>query len=94
LLLAAGAARAIVQGRRREQAAAVLGAVTLFSLARLPSGNLWDAMLDPLLWAWALVAVLLAAVRAVRRASSAAAARAPEPALQAAGAEPFSPIKE
>ncbi len=99
LLLAAGAAWAIVQGRRREQAAAVLGAVGLFSLARLPSGNLWDALLDPLLWAWALATLPLAALRAVRRARagrapSAAPVRAPEPALQAAGAEPFSPIKE
>jgi hypothetical protein len=27
-----------------------LGVLTLFALTRLPSGNLWDALLDPWLW--------------------------------------------
>jgi hypothetical protein len=27
----------------------------VFMLARLPTGNLWDAVLDPVLWAWAVV---------------------------------------
>jgi hypothetical protein len=43
--------------------AALLTGVLLFSLLRLPSGNLWDALLDPLLWAWALGSVLVAAKR-------------------------------
>jgi hypothetical protein len=40
--------------------AAMLTAALLFSLLRLPSGNLWDALLDPLLWAWALGSVVAA----------------------------------
>jgi len=96
LLLAGACAWCIVQGRRREQAAALLGALALFSLARLPSGNLWDAVLDPLLWGWALVTLVVAGVRRVvrRQAPLAAPVVAPEPALQAAGAESYSPIKE
>jgi hypothetical protein len=43
--------------------AALLTAVLLFSLLRLPSGNLWDALLDPLLWAWALGSVIFAGMR-------------------------------
>jgi hypothetical protein len=43
--------------------AALLTSVLLFSLLRLPSGNLWDALLDPLLWAWAVGSVILAGVR-------------------------------
>ena len=43
--------------------AALLSAVLLFSLLRLPTGNLWDALLDPLLWAWALVSAIAAARR-------------------------------
>lgn len=83
VLLAAACALAAVRGRGRTQACAILGAVLLFSLARLPSGNLWDALLDPLLWGWSLVSLGAAAVRALLS----RAARA-EP------AEPFSPIKE
>jgi len=99
VLLAAACAFAIARGRAREQSAALLGACALFSLARLPSGNLWDAVLDPLLWAWALGTLLLAALRRLRRArrslpQAEAPVVAPEPALQALGAEPFSPIKE
>jgi hypothetical protein len=63
---------------------AVLGALLLFSIARLPSGNLWDALLDPLLWGWSLVSLGAAALRSLRRTPRAA----------ATGAEPFSPIKE
>lgn len=99
LLLAGGCAYAIARAWRREQAAALLGACALFSLARLPSGNLWDAVLDPLLWAWSLAALVVAGARRLRRAQQARTAPkapvlAPEPVLQAAGAEPFSPIKE
>lgn len=38
-------------------------ALLLFAMTRLPSGNLWDALLDPITWA-ALHLVLLARVRA------------------------------
>lgn len=54
LLLAALCTAAIFAGRARAPAAALLGALLLFAVARLPTGNLWDALLDPLLWGWAL----------------------------------------
>ncbi len=85
VLLAGAGALAALRGQARPQAWALLGALLLFSLARLPSGNLWDVLLDPLLWGWALVSLGAGAVRALLS----RAARA-----QAAGAELFSPIKE
>ncbi len=54
---------AIVQGRSRPQYFAALGALTLFTLLRLPTGNLWDALLDPLLWIWALYSLAARARR-------------------------------
>jgi len=60
---AAACALAIMRGQAVGTAAALLTGVLLFSLLRLPSGNLWDALLDPLLWAWAVVSVAFAAVR-------------------------------
>jgi hypothetical protein len=42
----------------RPSALALTIALSLFTLLRLPSGNLWDALLDPLLWAWACAAVI------------------------------------
>lgn len=81
VLLAAGCALAAVRGRGRTQACAMLGALLLFSLARLPSGNLWDALLDPLLWGWSLVSLGAAALRAL-------------PSRRAQAVESFSPIKE
>jgi hypothetical protein len=100
MLLAIACAAGIVRGRSRPQACAALGALLLFSLARLPTGNLWDALLDPLLWGWALVSLGVAAPRALmrRRARLRLAPAEPGlqelPALRSAGAEPFSPIKE
>lgn len=100
MLLALACLAAVVRGRGRSQACAALGALLLFSLARLPTGNLWDALLDPLLWGWALLTLGAAALRALlrRRAPAQSAQPAPEqqqlPALRSAGAEPFSPIKE
>lgn len=91
VLLALGCALALVQGRARPQAWAVLGAVALFSLARLPTGNLWDALLDPLLWFWAAASTVAAAVRALLRKASRTRAA---PLAAAPGAESFSPIKE
>lgn len=89
-----------MRGRNRAQAGAALAAVLLFSLARLPTGNLWDALLDPLLWGWALATLGAAALRMrARRARPGQHAQAEPgqqelPALRTAGAEPFSPIKE
>jgi hypothetical protein len=85
---AAACAVAIVRRRASGTAAAVLIAVMLFSVLRLPSGNLWDALLDPLLWAWALGSVIAAAARrfASRRAGALVPAAEPVPELVAAHA--------
>lgn len=66
LLLGAVAVLAVALGRRRGVALAVLLSLMLFSVFRLPSGNLWDALLDPWLWLWALCS-LVARWRASRR---------------------------
>lgn len=70
VLAAALCAAAIVRGHVRGPAPALLFAIALFSLLRLPTGNLWDALLDPLLWAWAMSALLLAALRKTGRRAS------------------------
>ena len=57
LLVAGLTTLGIATGRCRTHAVALLAAVTLFSVFRLPSGNLWDALLDPFVFLWA-VAVL------------------------------------
>jgi hypothetical protein len=57
VLLALGGAAALAMNRFRPQAAALLLAMLGFSILRLPTGNLWDALLDPLLWGWALCAL-------------------------------------
>lgn len=57
---------AIAHGRVMPQALVLLGAVALYSIARLPTGNLWDALLDPLLWGWAVAALCVRVVRALR----------------------------
>jgi hypothetical protein len=97
VLLAAVCALAVTRGRNQPQTVAILGALALFSFARLPSGNLWDALLDPLLWGWALVVLLRAALAVLlrRRARGPLAAAEPElPALHPARAEPISSMKE
>ena len=58
---------AIAHGRMRDQSIVLLGAVALYSIARLPTGNLWDALLDPLLWGWAVASLCVTGVRAYRR---------------------------
>lgn len=103
LLAAAACALAIVRGHARGPASALLFAVALFSLLRLPSGNLWDALLDPLLWGWAMSTLLVAALRKTgRRASdrigTAEPAAGPEPipapGLTPLAAEHFLNVKE
>ena len=101
VILASACALAIARHHAPGIAAAVLGAVVLFSVLRLPSGNLWDALLDPLLFGWA-IAVLLAG--ALRRKGRRVADRstssdgdpdpAPGPALQPIAAEHFTSLKE
>ena len=51
---------------------AVLACVVVFCLTRLPSGNLFDALLDPWLWCWSVCATLHAAWRRLRPAPPAA----------------------
>ena len=98
LLLACACALAAARGHWRPQACAMLAAVLLFSLARLPTGNLWDAVLDPLLWVWALAVLCAAALRRLqagrRHVPQVAGSAHGLPARQAAGTEPFLPIKE
>lgn len=98
VLGAIACAAAIVRGHARRQAVPLLGALVLFSSLRLPTGNLWDALIDPLLWGWALVALAAAATRRLRRVPGEAAAGAQAapglaadlPVLRAAGAESYS----
>ena len=52
LVLATAAAAAWLTGRGAGQAVALVGATALFALWRLPTGNLWDALVDPWLWVW------------------------------------------
>lgn len=80
VLAALACAAAVVRGRGRRQALPLLGALLLFSALRLPTGNLWDAIIDPLLWGWALFALAASARRKLRRL----------PALRVAGIESYS----
>lgn len=90
VLLAAAFALMAARGRLVPQACAILGALALFSFARLPSGNLWDALIDPLLWGWALASLARAALRALRTQGQGRSS----PALPPAGAKPISSMKE
>jgi hypothetical protein len=58
---------AVLQRMRRDLAMAVLLSFTLFAVWRLPTGNAWDAVLDPLLWGWAVACCIGRAARAWRR---------------------------
>lgn len=97
LAAAAGCALAVILGRGRPHALVALGALALFSILRLPSGNLWDALLDPLLWAWAVVSLSIKCVRWTARKVLGAGQQSgqgiePEPHIasaQAAGIEHF-----
>lgn len=42
----------------RELAGIVLIVILIYLFTRLPSGNMWDALLDPWLWLWAHLVVL------------------------------------
>lgn len=73
-------------------AGTVLLAIALFSALRLPSGNLFDALVDPLLFIWALGVVL--ASFAPQRAASAPATHEASLGAQPLAAEPVSSMKE
>ena len=55
---------AILRGRARKPDLAVLLAITLYSVLRLPTGNLWDALLDPMLFVWAVISLCVRALAA------------------------------
>lgn len=61
---------AVLRGRIRPQACAMLVALSGFTLFRLPTGNLWDALFDPLLWCWTVGVVLAAGWRKLRPAAT------------------------
>ena len=63
----AGCALAAVLGRARPHALVAVGALALFSILRLPTGNLWDALLDPLLWGWAVGSLAIRAALWIAR---------------------------
>ena len=65
LVATLGCVLALVRGRGGRHNLALLGALLLFTLLRLPTGNLWDAVLDPLLWGWALATLAGRALRPV-----------------------------
>lgn len=67
LLIGVGAAAALVMGRGTAHALALLAAVLAFALCRLPTGNLWDALIDPFLWVWAVVVLARRVPRPRRR---------------------------
>ncbi|WP_426209430.1 hypothetical protein [Massilia sp. TWP1-3-3] len=65
LLLAVGSAVALARGKLMPPAFALLVAMMGFSILRLPTGNIWDALIDPLLWGWALVSLARQGTRRV-----------------------------
>ncbi|MCU0774239.1 MAG: hypothetical protein MUC74_06940 [Ideonella sp.] len=56
--LAVGAIALARWPRQRVAALALGGALALHAVLGLPTGNLWDALFDPLLWAWAVGAAV------------------------------------
>ena len=56
----------IVRGRQHAAAWAVLLALTFHAVTHLPTGNLFDALLDPLLWLWALARCVAAMISRLR----------------------------
>jgi hypothetical protein len=58
LLVGAAAVLAIATDQSRSAGFAVLLALMVFALCRLPTGNVWDAVLDPLLWVWAIFSLV------------------------------------
>lgn len=63
LLAGAWAVWAVRSAATRASGLVVLACVMVFSLTRLPSGNAYDAFLDPFMWVWAVGVTLVAAVR-------------------------------
>ena len=66
VVLSVLALAASVRGRQPAAAWAVLLALTFHAVTHLPTGNLFDALLDPLLWLWALARCVAYAVASAR----------------------------
>lgn len=58
LLVGTAAVLAVATGLPRRASIAAIVALTIHALWRLPTGNVWDALIDPLLWGWALCSLL------------------------------------
>ena len=86
--IAAVSAVAVISGRARGASGALLIGVLLFSLFRLPTGNLWDALFDPLIWSWAMASAIAAAQR-----MAAARKAARQPAQAEPGLEPVADLE-
>lgn len=69
----------IVRGRQVAAGWAVLLALTFHAVTHLPTGNLFDALLDPLLWLWALARCVMFAFAVVSARRRRRAALAPSP---------------
>ena len=82
LVLLGACAWAALMNLARPHALALLGALASYAVLRLPTGNVWDAVLDPFVWAWAVCASALH-VRGWLRANRGAAA--PQPAAPVLG---------
>lgn len=96
LLGVALCAAAVWRGRGGSTPVLMLVALLAYTLLRLPTGNLWDVLLDPLLWAWCTTCLALASVRALLQAYRKRAHAAPSgellpelPALQPAVAKHY-----
>ncbi|WP_374585871.1 hypothetical protein [Pseudoduganella sp.] len=63
LALMALCAAGIARGLKQAHLFAMLGALALFAVLRLPTGNLWDALLDPLLWIWAVLSLAMKTIK-------------------------------
>ena len=78
LVLLGACAWAALMNLARPHALALLGALAAYAVLRLPTGNVWDAVLDPFVWAWAVAGSVVHLRRALRaRRSVAAPAAAP-----------------
>ena len=89
LAVIAGCALAAVLGRARPHALVAVGALALFSVLRLPTGNPWDALLDPLLWGWAVGSLGIKGALWMARKVRGTQPRIASAAAAAAGAERF-----
>ena len=69
LLAGAGALWALRSAESRITGLIVFACVIVFCLTRLPSGNVFDAFVDPLIWLWCVAVSLRAALQRLRGAA-------------------------